>query len=120
MKSKASLALTLLIFSTTASAGFSSQKLADPVTVNRIFQGNGTVYVTFSGTTLNGCSNNGGYLQPSWAEANGGVVNDAATNRMLSILLSSKALNSTMEIRYTNNDAGTGWNNCAITGIYLH
>jgi hypothetical protein len=101
-------------------AGFGQLQIANPLTVKRIYQGAGPTYVTFSGATLNGCSNNGGYLAPTWSAANGGVIDNATANRMISILLSSKVTVTQMEVRYKVNDAGTGWNNCAIHGIYLH
>ncbi|MCP5079807.1 MAG: hypothetical protein GY951_17365 [Psychromonas sp.] len=118
--SKILISTAIISMSSNAFADFGSVQYANPLTVNRIYQGTGATYVTYSGATLSGCSNNGGYLQPTWSTANGGAVNDAAANRMLSILLSSKAIGTTMEVRYKVNDVGTGWDKCAITGIYLH
>ena len=111
----------LFIFSVNTNAGFGEQKDAYPARVNNIYQGSDKTFVTFSGVTLSGCSNQGGYLQPSWDDANGDKVNDAATNRMLSILLSSRVLGSNMEVRYKNNDSASegSWSECVITGIYL-
>jgi len=120
MKIKLILCVIMLFISAKSFAQFGPQKMVDHVTVNRIFQGNDVVYVTFSGATLEGCANNGGYLGPSWATANGGEVYDSATNRMLSMLLSAKVQKGKMEVRYGVNSTGTGWNNCVINAIYLH
>lgn len=102
-----------------AIAGFGPQKTVENAEVSRIYQGTGATFVTFSGASLPECASHGGYLQPSWSEANGGSINDAATGRMLSTILAAKAMSAEMQVRYKVNDAGTGWNKCAITGIYL-
>ncbi len=114
--------LATLAISTTynVNAAFGPTQIANPLTVNRIYQGTGPTYVTFTGATLSGCSNNGGLLLPTWSDANGGVIDSDTANRMISIILSSKTTGAKMEVRYQVNDAGTGWNNCAIHGIYLH
>ncbi len=116
------IAISALLLTSQALAGFSSQKVVSAVKVNRIFDGSGgPTYVTFKDGALPECANaDGGYLRTSWADANNGVVDDAGTSRVLSILLAAKAMNTKVEVRYIVNDAGTGWNKCAITGIYMH
>jgi len=113
--------LIMIVFSFNANAGFVNAPNVQNAQVKRIYQGTGTVYVQFSGVTMSACPGAGGYLTPSWAEANGGTVNEAATARMLSVLLAAKAAGWKFEVRYKINQSGNGgWNSCAITGIYLN
>lgn len=114
------LGLSTCFFVTSASASFGPQVVVSPVEVKRIYQGIGPTYVTFSGAVMPGCANNGGYLKPSWPLANGGVVEDEYTDRMLSILISAKAQSLSLEVRFTVNDASTGWASCSIHGVYLY
>ena len=109
----------VMITSNAAFASFGSTVVVSPVTVSRIYQGTGLTYVTFSGTTLPGCANNGGYLRPTWASANGGAVDHEMANRMLAVLLAGKAQDLSMEVRFRVNSAGTGWDSCSIDGLYL-
>ena len=101
-------------------AAFGSQKVVENASVNSIQQGSSTTFVTFSGVAMPECAGSGGYLQPTWADANGGVVNDAATGRMLSIILSAKAMGTKMQVVYRVNDVGTGWNKCTITSVHSY
>ena len=114
------IAMALSILSSRAIASFGPIVTADSYTIGRVYQGNGSTYVTFVGPTIPDCPNNGGYLQPSWAEANGGSVNDAATARMMSVVLAAKAMKIEVQVRYMVNSAGTGWSDCAITGVFTH
>ena len=111
--------LLLFFSSSIVFAGFGPTKVIENAQVGKVYQGAGSTFVTFLGVSMPECSNHGGYLQPSWAESNGGVLNDAATARMLSVLLSAKTTGGKMQVRYKVNDSGTGWSNCAITGLSL-
>lgn len=111
----------LMIFTLDSlAATFGSTVVVSPMKVVRIYQGYGNVtYVTFSGTTMAGCSANGGYLRPTWTAANGGALNVETGNRMLSVLLAAKSQNLSLEVRFRVNSDGTGWDKCSIDGLYL-
>lgn len=114
------LASPLLVPALTCAASFGALQMASPVTVNRLYQGySDATFVTFTGSTLTGCPNNGGYLRPTWLAANG-VLNHETADRMLSVLLTAKAQDLELEVRYRVNSSGTGWDTCSIDGIYLY
>ena len=122
MKSRLIVFGLFLFFTFKAEAAtFGDQLIVTPVKVARIYQGwSSGVYVTFTGAPLLGCAgSSGGYLRPSWSAANGSVDN-ATTDRMLSVLLFAKSVDQNVEVRYRVNSDGTGWDKCSIEGIYLH
>jgi hypothetical protein len=90
--------------------------------VHSIYKGaSGAIYVTFTPALLTGCNGNyGGYLTSTWPEAMGSTPPEAGAAQMqLALVLAAKAQESTMEVRYRINTTGTGWNKCAIDGIWV-
>ena len=116
------LAGSMLAFVAPVFAAFGSQQLAYNVRVQSIFKGAyGAIYVTFSPSSLTGCNGNyGGYLTSTWPEANAGNPSDPDAPRMqLSMLLTAKAMDSPLEVRFRVNSAGTGWDKCAIDAVWV-
>jgi hypothetical protein len=105
-----------------AAASFGSQQVVGGLKVQSIFKGyDGAIYVTFTPSNLAGCNGSyGGYLTSTWSEALVGTPEllDAA-KMQLSMLLSAKAMDATLEVRYRVNTAGTGWDKCTIDAIWL-
>jgi hypothetical protein len=122
---KAWLAAAIAIAFTAISASaatFGSMQIVNGVRVHSIFKGSyGAVYVTFTPSNLTGCNGNyGGYLSSTWPDAMVGSPTDAtAPQAQLALLLSAKAMDSTLEVRYRVNTTGTGWDKCAIDAIWL-
>lgn len=116
-------ALLLAVGSAPASAAtFGSQLLVNGVKVQSIFKGaDGATYVTFSPSTLTGCNGAyGGYLTSTWDEAKVSSPGDADSAKMqFALLLTAKATDAPLEVRYRVNTTGTGWDKCAIDAIWL-
>lgn len=103
-------------------ATFGSQQIAYNVKVASIFKGSyGAIYVTFAPSLLTGCNGNyGGYLTSTWSEASAGSPSDLDAAKMqFALLLSAKAADSPMEVRFRVNSSGTGWDKCAIDAVWL-
>ncbi len=103
-------------------APFGSQQIVNGVRVHSIFKGSyGPIYVTFAPAILTGCNSSyGGYLSSTWPDAMVGQPSDpTAPGAQLALLLSAKAMDSTLEVRYRVNTTGTGWDKCAIDAIWL-
>jgi len=117
------LAIVLFLFVTASPSllqaeTFGTVQLATNVSVQRIFSGQGTTFVTFS--SLPGCVTNGGYVTVSWAPANNGVVDENRTKQIVATLLFAKATDTLMEVRYRINNAPTGWDSCAVDAVFLN
>ena len=97
---------------------FGTVQLVTNVSVQRIFSGQSTTFVTFS--SLPGCVTNGGYVTVSWAPANNGVVDENRTKQIVATLLFAKATDTLMEVRYRINNAPTGWDSCAVDAVFLN
>jgi hypothetical protein len=97
---------------------FGSVQLVANVSVQRIFSGQGTTFVTFS--SLPGCPTNGGYITVSWPAANNGVLDENRTKQIVATLLFAKARETLMEVRYRINNAPTGWDGCTIDAVFLN
>jgi hypothetical protein len=124
MKAIMSITVMILFYVTSiAYAGFSSGHVTtSPATIKDIFLGSGKIiYIQFNEPNLPGCYlSMGGYITSSWPDANNGVYDDVASNRILATLLFSKANNVAMDVYYRINDSGNGWSECAIDNIYIH
>lgn len=105
-----------------SAAPFGNTQIVSGVRVHSIFKGAyGPIYVTFTPSNLPGCNASyGGYLSSTWADAMAGSPSDpTAPQAQLALLLSAKAMDSTLEVRYRVNTTGTGWDKCAIDAIWL-
>jgi hypothetical protein len=103
-------------------ATFGNMQLVNGVRVHSIFKGPyGPIYVTFRPASLTGCNGSyGGYLSSTWPDAMVGSPTDpTAPSAQLAMLLSAKAMDSTLEVRYRVNTTGTGWDKCAIDAIWV-
>lgn len=103
-------------------ATFGSSQLVNGVRVHSIFKGHyGAIYVTFTPATLDGCNGSyGGYLSSTWPDAMvGSPADPLAPSAQLAMLLSAKAMDSPLEVRYRVNTTGTGWDKCAIDAVWL-
>ena len=94
------------------------------VKVDTIYAGAGPIYVKFDTSSMTGCNvASSGYLKPLWesavkSENPNAEISEEAGNRMLSVLLSAKATNTPVKVYYQVNSKGTGWNKCAIYGVF--
>jgi hypothetical protein len=101
---------------------FGGLQIASNVKVATVFSGaGGPTFVQFTPAILTGCSgNNGGYLTTLWPAALGASVPDTQRHAtQIAMLLTAKATDSLLEVRYRVNASGTGWDNCAIDAIWL-
>lgn len=97
---------------------FGTVQLVTNVSVQRIFSGQGTTFVTFS--SLPGCVVSGGYITVSWPAANNGVIDENRTKQIVATLLFAKGTETLMEVRYRINNAPTGWDSCTIDAVFLN
>jgi hypothetical protein len=97
---------------------FGTVQLVTNVSVQRIFSGQSTTFVTFS--SLPGCVVNGGYITVSWPAANNGAVDENRTKQIVATLLFAKGAGTLMEVRYRINNAPTGWDSCTIDAVFLN
>lgn len=113
--------LGLLGMGVASAASFGGQVVVGNVKVQSIFRGaNGPAYVTFSPSLLTGCNGNyGGYLSSMWSEAINWTPDPAAAKDQLALLMLAKSTNATLEVRFRVNSQGTGWDKCAIDGIWI-
>jgi hypothetical protein len=104
-----------------SAAPFGSQLIVGNVKVQTIFRGAyGPVYVTFTPSSLTGCNGNyGGYLSSMWSEAITWTPDPAAGKDQLALLMLAKSTDAVVEVRYRVNQAGTGWDKCAIDAIWV-
>ena|SRR5688572_22427941 len=95
---------------------FGTMQLVGGVHVASIFHGHvGATYVTFTPATLAGCSSsNGGYLSTGWMSPD---TSKHATQ--IALLVTAKATDATVEVRYRVNSQGTGWDKCTIDAIWV-
>ena len=110
-------AIVVPLMPAVAFSSFDAGHQALSVKVTRLFSGQGVTYVQFS--SLPGCINSGGYLTVSWADANGGAVDENRTKQIVATLLFAKATDTPMEVRYRQNSVPTGWDSCAIDAVFL-
>lgn len=97
---------------------FGSVQLVQNVSVQRVFSGQSSTFVTFS--SLPGCATNGGYVTVSWSPGNNGVIDENRTKQIVATLLFAKASETLMEVRYRINSAPTGWDGCTIDAVFLN
>jgi hypothetical protein len=97
---------------------FGTLQLVSDVSVQRIFSGQSSTFVTFS--SLPGCVTNGGYVTVSWPPANNGAVDEHRTKQIVAALLFAKATGTLMEVRYRINNAPTGWDSCTVDAVFLN
>jgi hypothetical protein len=103
-------------------ASFGSQQIVGNVRVSSIFKGSyGPIYITFAPSALAGCNGDyGGYLTSTWGEASAGSPADQEAAKMqLALLMTAKATDAVVEVRYRVNVTGTGWDKCAIDAIWV-
>jgi len=102
-------------------APFGPQVIVGNVKVQSVFRGAyGPAYVTFTPANLAGCNGGyGGYLSSMWPEAISWTPDPAAARDQLAMLLFAKSTDAIVEVRFRVNTTGTGWDRCAIDGIWV-